>query len=121
MNAYGSLEALGTVWRGTLLGASIGLIHFGLARPDEDVVENLLTSAGIGAMLSGLWTTGAGMIAASRASRNSDQNQAGIAHATTGFFAGLGAGSALVGASNVLLRRQPKRRRSARPAFARVA
>lgn len=105
---YGSLEAIGTVWRGTLLGAAIGLIHFGLARPNEDVVENLVASAGIGAMLSGLWSTGAGMIAASRAPRGSDQNQAGVAHATTGFFSGLGAGSVLIGASNALVRRKPR-------------
>lgn len=114
---YGSLEALGTIWRGTLLGASIGLIHFGLARPNEDVVENLLASAGIGAMLTGLWTSGSGMLAASRAPRGSADNEAGVSHALTGFFTGLGAGSVLIGTSNILGRKNPQRRR----AFARVS
>jgi hypothetical protein len=108
---YGSAEAWGSVWRSTLLGAAIGVAIYGVHHTEDNFGEGVAMCAGLGAALSGLFQTGAGMFEASRAPRGSVQNESAAAHAMTGFYAGVGGGAVILGVSSAMSRpsRRPRR------------
>lgn len=111
MNEYGGMEAWGSVWRSAVLGAAIGAVIYGVHHVEQDFAEGVATCAGLGAALSGLYQTGAGMLAASRAPRGSVANEAGVTHAMTGFYSGVGGGAIILGVSSAMSRpsRRPRR------------